>query len=179
MNSTKESPTALNNTAEFEDHLVRLSRIPKELAILPINDAVVYPLMKVPLLLNDPKLLKLADEALAEERVIGAFTQIDPEEGKPGPEGIYKVGTAVHIQKMIRFPNGEMRLLGQGVTRIKILSVTQREPFMKAKVEVLEEVEEPSELLKAYLKTVVNSFSKVIDASESLPEELKIIIDNL
>jgi ATP-dependent Lon protease len=179
MNSTKESPSALNNTSEFEDHLVRLSRIPKELAILPINDAVVYPLMKVPLLLNDPKLLKLADEALAEERVIGAFTQTDPEEGKPGPEGIYKVGTAVHIQKMIRFPNGEMRLLGQGVTRIKILSVTQREPYMKAKVEVLEEIEEPSELLKAYLKTVVNSFSKVIDASENLPEELKIIIDNL
>ncbi len=56
MNSTKESPTALNNTADFEDHLVRLSRIPKELAILPINDAVVYPLMKVPLLLNDAKL---------------------------------------------------------------------------------------------------------------------------
>jgi ATP-dependent Lon protease len=179
MNSPKESPSAINNTAEFEDHLVRLSRIPKELAILPINDAVVYPLMKVPLLLNDPKLLKLADEALAEQRVIGAFTQIDPEEGKPGPEGIYKVGTAVHIQKMIRFPNGEMRLLGQGVTRIKILSVTQREPYMKARVEVLEEVEEQSELLKAYLKTVVNSFSKVIDASENLPEELKIIIDNL
>jgi ATP-dependent Lon protease len=179
MNTTKESPSALNNTAEFEDHLVRLSRIPRELAILPINDAVVYPLMKVPLLLNDAKLLKLADEALAEQRVIGAFTQTDPEEGKPGPEGIYKVGTAVHIQKMIRFPNGEMRLLGQGVTRIKILSVTQREPYMKARVEVLEEVEEQSELLKAYLKTVVNSFSKVIDASENLPEELKIIIDNL
>jgi len=179
MNTSKESRLALNNTTEFEDQLVRLSRIPKELAILPINDAVVYPLMKVPLLLSDPKLLRLADEALAEERVIGAFTQTDPDESKPGPEGIYKVGTAVHIQKMIRFPNGEMRLLGQGVTRIKIISVTQRDPYMKARVEVLEEVEEQSELLKAYLKTVINSFSKVIDASENLPEELKIIIDNL
>ena len=101
MNTSKESRLALNNTTEFEDQLVRLSRIPKELAILPINDAVVYPLMKVPLLLSDPKLLRLADEALAEERVIGAFTQTDPDESKPGPEGIYKVGTAVHIQKMI------------------------------------------------------------------------------
>ena len=170
---------ALKNPSDFEDHLIRLSRIPKELAILPINDAVVYPLMKVPLLLNDPKLLRLADEALADHKVIGAFTQTDPEEGKPGPEGIYKVGTAIHIQKMIRFPNGEMRLLGQGVTRIRIVSIAQREPYMRAKVEVLEEVEEQSELLRAYLKTVVNSFSKVIDASESLPEELKIIIDNL
>ncbi len=179
MASKKENRVALNNVTEFEDQFVRLSRIPKELAVLPINDAVVYPLMKVPLLLNDAKLLRLADEALADQKVIGAFTQTDPEEGKPGPEGIYKVGTAVHIQKMIRFPNGEMRLLGQGVTRIKILSVTQREPYMRARVEVLEEIEDHSELLRAYLKTVVNSFSKVIDASENLPEELKIIIDNL
>jgi len=170
---------ALKNPTDFEDHLIRLSRIPKELAILPINDAVVYPLMKVPLLLNDAKLLRLADEALADHKVIGAFTQTDPEEGKPGPEGIYKVGTAIHIQKMIRFPNGEMRLLGQGVSRIKIVSISQREPYMRAKVEVLEEVEEQSEFLRAYLTTVVNSFSKVIDASENLPEELKIIIDNL
>jgi ATP-dependent Lon protease len=170
---------ALNSTSDFEDQLVRLSRIPRELSVLPINDAVVYPLMKVPLLLNDAKLLKLADEALADQKIIGAFTQIDPDEGKPGPEGIYKTGTAVHIQKMIRFPNGEMRLLGQGVTRIRIVSVTQTDPYMRARVEVVEEVERQSELLRAYLKTVVSSFAKVVDASESLPQELKIIIDNL
>ena len=169
----------INNQVDFEDQVDRLTQIPKELAILPINDAVVFPLMTVPLLLNDPKLLRLADEALADRKIIGAFTQIDPEESQPEANEIHKVGTAVHIQKMIRFPNGEMRLLGQGITRIKIDEFTQIEPFMRATVNVVDEIEESSELLRAYLKTVTNSFSKVIDASENLPDELKIIVSSL
>ncbi len=170
---------AIKSQADFDDQIIRMSQIPSELAVLPINDAVVFPLMTIPLLLNDPKLLRLADEALADQKIIGVFTQTDPGEGQANPDEIYKVGTAVHIQKMIRFPNGEMRLLGQGITRIKILEISQKEPYMRAKVDVLEEVDDQSELLRAYLKTVVNSFSKVVDASEELPEELKIILNNL
>jgi ATP-dependent Lon protease len=164
---------------DFEDELIQLSQIPKELAVLPINDAVVFPLMMVPLLLNDPNLLRLADEALADQKIIGAFTQKNPTDGKPGPEEIFDVGTAVHIQKMIRFPNGEMRLMGQGITRIRIVEMIQDEPYMRARIEPIEEVEDDSDLLKAYIKTVSNSFSKVIDEAESLPEELKIIISNI
>ena len=170
---------AVKKQLEFEDELIQLSQIPKELAVLPINDAVVFPLMMVPLLLNDPNLLQLADEALADQKIIGAFTQIDVNDGQPGPEEIYKIGTAVHIQKMIRFPNGEMRLMGQGVTRIKIAEMTQSNPYMRARVETVDELEDDSDLLKAYIKTVSNSFAKVIDESESLPEELKIIIGNI
>jgi ATP-dependent Lon protease len=135
--------------------------------------------MMVPLLLNDPNLLRLADEALAGQKIIGAFTQVDPDDGKPGPNDVFQIGTAVHIQKMIRFPNGEMRLMGQGVTRIRIVEVTQSEPYMRARIEVFEEHEEESDLLRAYIKTVTNSFAKVVDESESLPEELKIITGNI
>jgi ATP-dependent Lon protease len=170
---------ALKKQLDFEDELIQMHQIPKELAVLPINDAVVFPLMMVPLLLNDPNLLRLADEALADQKIIGAFTQINSGEGKPGPDDIYNIGTAVHIQKMIRFPNGEMRLMGQGITRIRIVEMTQVEPYMRARIEPVEEVEEQSDLLKAYMKAVTNSFSKVIDESEDLPEELKIIIGNI
>jgi len=171
---------AIKKTLDFEDELIQMSQIPKELAILPINDAVVFPLMMVPLLLNDPNLLQLADEALADQKIIGAFTQKTPEQDKPGPDDIYGIGTAVHIQKMIRFPNGEMRLMGQGVTRIRILELTQTEPYIRARIEVMDEGEEaPSDLMRAYMKTITNSFSKVIDESEGLPEELKIIIGNI
>jgi len=170
---------AIKNQIDFEDELIQLRQIPKELAVLPINDAVVFPLMMVPLLLNDPNLLRLADEALADQKIIGAFTQINPTDGKPGPADIHRIGTAVHIQRMIRFPNGEMRLMGQGVTRIRIAEMTQVEPYMRARIETEEEHEEESDLLRAYVKTVTNSFSKVIDESENLPEELKIIISNI
>ena len=153
---------AIKKTLDFEEELIQMSQVPKELAILPINDAVVFPLMMVPLLLNDPNLLQLADDALADQKIIGAFTQKAPEQDKPGPDDIYEIGTAVHIQKMIRFPNGEMRLMGQGVTRVRIAELTQTEPYIRARIEVLDDGEETSsDLMRAYIKTITNSFSKI------------------
>ncbi len=172
----------LRTSHEFEDQLGQMSQVPSELPIVPINDAVVFPLMMVPLVLNDPDLLRLADETLAEHKIIGAFTQKESSVERPGPDDIYHVGTAVHIQKMIRFPNGEMRLMGQGLARIQLEEVTQVNPYLRGRVAILEEEEESeeeSDILKAYIKTVNNTFSKIIDESENLPEELKIIISNL
>jgi ATP-dependent Lon protease len=167
------------SNVEFEEPGVHTSNIPGELAILPINDAVVFPLMMVPLILRDPNLLRLADEALAEHKIIGAFTQRNQETEQPGPEDIYHVGTAIHIQKMIRFPNGEMRLLAQGIARIRLSDVTQVVPYLKGKVTVLEEVERDSDLHKAYMQNVIRSFTRMVDDSETLADELKIIVNNI
>ncbi len=170
---------AKSSNLDFEEQIGKLSEVPGELAILPISDAVIFPLNLVPLILNDPDLLKLADEALADHKIIGAFTQKNTDVSRPGPADIYQVGTAVHLQKMIRFPNGEMRLMGQGINRIKIKDILQMEPYMKASIDVLSEVEDRDELIKAYVKTVTNSFSRIIDESENLPDELKIIMESL
>jgi ATP-dependent Lon protease len=167
------------STLEFEDTGIHPASIPAELAILPINDAVVFPLMMVPLILRDPALLRLADEALAEHKIIGAFTQRNQDTEHPGPEDIYSVGTAIHIQKMIRFPNGEMRLLAQGISRVKLTEVTQVVPYLKGKVTALDEVDEDTDVHKAYLQNVVRTFSKMIDESDTLADELKIIITNI
>ena len=167
------------SNVEFEEPGVHTSNIPGELAILPINDAVVFPLMMVPLILRDPNLLRLADEALAEHKIIGAFTQRNQDTEQPGPEDIYQVGTAIHIQKMIRFPNGEMRLLAQGIARIRLSDVTQVVPYLKGKVTVLEEVERDSDLHKAYMQNVIRSFTRMVDDSETLADELKIIVNNI
>ena len=169
----------LKTGRDFEDQLVQMSQVPSVLPIVPINDAVVFPLMMVPLVLNDPDLLRLADEVLAEHKIIAAFTQKSSGVERPEPDDIYQIGTAVHIQKMIRFPNGEMRLMGQGLSRIRLVEVTQTKPFLRGRVEILQEIEEESDVLKAYIKTVNNTFSKIIDESENLPEELKVIISNL
>ncbi|HEU4364679.1 MAG TPA: endopeptidase La [Candidatus Krumholzibacteria bacterium] len=167
------------STLEFEETGIHPGNIPAELAILPINDAVVFPLMMVPLILRDPALLRLADEALAEHKIIGAFTQRNQETEHPGPEDIYPVGTAIHIQKMIRFPNGEMRLLAQGISRVKLTEVTQVVPYLKGRIEALEEVDEESDVHKAYAQNVIRTFSKMVDESDTLADELKIIINNI
>ncbi|MCK5408168.1 MAG: LON peptidase substrate-binding domain-containing protein, partial [Candidatus Krumholzibacteria bacterium] len=169
----------IGNQLDFEDLMIQMANIPKELAILPVNDAVVFPLMMVPLILRDPNLLRLADEALAEHKIIGAFTQENQETEHPGPQDIYKVGTAIHIQKMIRFPNGEMRLLAQGISRIKLLETTQVAPYLRGRIEVLEDIEENTDTEKAYMQTVVRTFSQMIDESEHLSDELKIIVNNV
>jgi ATP-dependent Lon protease len=167
------------SNVEFDEPGVHTSNIPGELAILPINDAVVFPLMMVPLILRDPNLLRLADEALAEHKIIGAFTQKNQETEQPGPEDIYNIGTAIHIQKMIRFPNGEMRLLAQGIARIRVSDVTQVVPYLKGRVTVLEEIERDSDLHKAYMQNVIRSFTRMVDDSETLADELKIIVNNI
>jgi ATP-dependent Lon protease len=169
----------IGSQLDFDDLMVQMANIPKELAILPVNDAVVFPLMMVPLILRDPNLLRLADEALAEHKIIGAFTQQNQDTDHPGPQDIFKVGTAIHIQKMIRFPNGEMRLLAQGISRIKLVETTQVAPYLRGRVEVLEDIEENTDTEKAYMQTVVRTFSQMIDESEHLTDELKIIIDNV
>jgi len=167
------------STLEFEEPGIQASAIPSELAILPINDAVVYPLMMVPLILRDPNLLRLADEALAEHKIIGAFTQKNQETEQPGPDDIYKIGTAIQIQKMIRFPNGEMRLLAQGIARIRLDEVTQVVPYLKGRVRPLGEDEDDGDLNKAYVQNVVRTFSRMVDESDTLADELKIIINNI
>jgi ATP-dependent Lon protease len=169
----------IGNQLDFDDLMIQMANIPKELAILPVNDAVVFPFMMVPLILRDPNLLRLADEALAEQKIIGAFTQENQEADHPGPHDIFKVGTAIHIQKMIRFPNGEMRLLAQGISRIKLLETTQVAPYLRGRVEVLEDEEKNSDTEKAYIQTIIRNFSQMIDESDNLTEELKIIINNV
>jgi ATP-dependent Lon protease len=175
----KEIHLKIGNQLDFDDLMIQMANIPKELAILPVNDAVVFPLMMVPLILRDPNLLRLADEALAEQKIIGAFTQKNQDTDHPGPQDIYKVGTAIHIQKMIRFPNGEMRLLAQGISRIRLVETTQVAPYLRGRIEVLEDHEDHSDTEKAYMQAVIRTFSRMIDESEQLSDELKIIIDNL
>ncbi len=157
--------------------------IPAELPILPISEAVIFPYMMVPLVLSDTNLIKLADDCLAGDKILGAFSQReldeDEEDERDEAELIYHVGTAVKIQKMLRFPDGSMRLLGQGIARCKITAINSDDPYLNAAVEVLPEREEVDSRTLAYMRGVANNFLKIIDASENLSEELKVVIMNI
>jgi ATP-dependent Lon protease len=156
--------------------------LPRQLPVLPISEAVIFPAMMVPLVLTDTNLVRLADDCLAGHKILGAFAQRetdDEDEDLPDSELIYKVGTAVKIQKMLRFPDGSMRLLGQGIARCRIQDFVAQEPYMVANVELLtEEVQDDSRTL-AYMRGVANNFIKIIDASETLSDELKVVVMNI
>jgi ATP-dependent Lon protease len=159
-------------------------QIPSELAILPVSDAVIFPYMMVPLVLSDADLLQLADDVLADNRVLGAFTQLpagedDDDDDDDEDAELYEIGTAVVIQKMLRFPDGNMRLLGQGIARIRRKRTLRTEPYMVSEIEVLEEPEPADARTMAYMRGVANNFVKIVDASENLSDELKIVSMNL
>jgi len=157
--------------------------LPGEMPILPISEAVIFPAMMVPLVLSDANLVKLADDCLAGDKILGAFSQReladDDQDDVDDKDLIYRVGTAVKIQKMLRFPDGSMRLLGQGIARCRIKKFIASEPYMLAKVELIEEdIQEDSRTL-AYMRGVANNFLKIIDASETFSEELKVVVMNI
>jgi len=172
---------------EERDELVDIqtgeSMVPASLPILPVSEAVIFPYMMVPLVLSDENLIRLADDCLAGEKILGAFAQrevpTEEEEETPEEDLIYDVGTAVKIQKMLRFPDGSMRLLGQGIARCKIVSIQGKTPYLKAEVEVLPEQKQEDSQTLAYMRGVANNFLKIIDASENLSEELKVVVLNI
>lgn len=166
------------------------SRVPDVLPILPISEAVIFPYMMVPLVLSDQKLIQLADDCLAGDKMLGAFTQRktdeeqeedeDEDDGdEPEQDLIYHVGTAVKLQKMLRFPDGSMRLLGQGVARVRVQEFLDHPSYLKARVEVVAEDKGRDARTLAYMRGVANNFIKIVDASENLSDELKVVVMNI
>ncbi len=159
--------------------------VPSVLPILPISEAVVFPYMMVPLVLSDENLIRLADDCLTGDKMLGTVSQRQDEDNAGGGEGegetasLYRVGTAVRIQKMLRFPDGSMRLLGQGVARIRIEEFIATEPYLKARVAPLYEQTRRDSRTLAYMRGVANNFLKIVDASENLSDELKIVVMNI
>ncbi|HEX9639704.1 MAG TPA: endopeptidase La [Candidatus Krumholzibacteria bacterium] len=158
--------------------------IPTKLAVLPISDAVIFPFMMVPLVLSDENLIQLADDVLAESKVLGTFAQLpegddDDEVELPEGEEIYEIGTAVVIQKMLRFPDGSMRLLGQGMARIRRKRYVSTEPYLVAEIELLEEDTKEDAKTLAYMRGLTNNFVKIVDSSEQLSDELKVVAMNI
>ncbi len=173
-----------DNERDFmDDEQVEEVFLPAEMPILPISEAVIFPAMMVPLVLSDTNLVRLADDCLAGDKILGTFAQrelISDEEGEVDEKDlIYHVGTAVKIQKMLRFPDGSMRLLGQGVARCRIKNFVEGKPYMKAEVELIEETVQEDSRTLAYMRGVANNFLKIIDSSETLSEELKVVVMNI
>lgn len=156
-----------------------LREIPDELAIVPINDAVVFPYMLIPLILTDANLIRLVDEALAGSKIVGVFTQINRDLRNPGQNDIYRTGSALLIQKMARFPDGHIRVIGQGLSRIEIKRFTDEIPFMRARVAIVPESDPRDDRTKALMRTAVAAFFSIVDAGEQYPEEIKGIVSNI
>ncbi|MFN2300054.1 MAG: endopeptidase La, partial [Anaerolineales bacterium] len=146
--------------------------IPETLPILPLRGVVVYPQTVVPLTVGQPRSIRLVDDATVGERVIGLVTSKDPELSTPGPADLFPVGTAAIVHRLFRAPDGTIRIVVQGLSRIRILEYTEEEPYLKARVEVSPETVESGLEVEALSRNVREQFSKIAELIPSVPREL-------
>lgn len=159
----------IEHSLENEDEEVE---VPEELPILPLRGLVIYPQMTIPLTVGQPRSVKLVDDVIAGNRLVGLFASKDPELDTPGPDDIYKIGTLASIHRLFRAPDGTIRLLVQGLSRIEVDEYISDEPYLKAKVVNIPETSEESLEVEAMIRNIIDQFTRLADLVPNIPGEL-------
>ncbi|MCK4307934.1 endopeptidase La, partial [candidate division WOR-3 bacterium] len=157
-------------------------RIPKRLAVLTVEDLVIFPGMIVPLVVKDERSIKLIDWVLAtQDKIVGSFTLKSPKLDERDERNFYHIGVASIVLKMLRFPDESVRIIIQGLERIKIKKIIERDPFMKAEIKpIREKAKKKKDLeLEALMRSVGNAFQQIVKRAPYLPEELQISAMNV
>jgi ATP-dependent Lon protease len=156
--------------------------IPDILPVLPLKDVVVFPFIILPLSVSREKSILAVDAALAEQRIIMLVAQRDASNETPKPDDLYQVGTVVAIMRMLKLPDGRIRLLVQGLARARIDSFLAEEPYLKAKITRMEEKESPKELppeQEALLRSAKQNLEKSVSLGKNISPEVMVIAANL
>src|SRR5674476_397806 len=147
--------------------------IPAVLPVLPLRDTVVFPDTMIPLTIGQARSIKLIDDVLAGDRLLALVTSRDAEIEIPGPELLYPIGTVGLAHKMIKLPDGTMRILVQGLQRAHIDKFVQEEPYLAAEISKVEDVVGGSKEDDALRASLLSVFSKIVALVPYLPEELE------
>jgi len=149
-----------------------MPRIPRNLPILPLREAVVYPEIAAPLIVATPRGVKLIDEAVMGDRIIALVATKNADVEDPGPNDVYSIGTAAMIHRFMKAPDGSVRLIAQGLERIRIDQFTQTEPYMRGDVTQIPDQDEKTLTVEALMRNTVDLFRRMVNLVSGLPEEL-------
>ncbi len=155
------------------------STLPDELPILPLRGVVVYPLTAVPLTVGQARSVQLIDDAMLQKKVVGLVASKDPSIEEPGPEQCYTIGTAATVQRLLRLPDGTIRLLVLGLERIRIKEYTGTEPYLKARVESAPEQSEKSVEVEALRRNIGSLFGRLVELVPGIPDEVAAVAINI
>jgi ATP-dependent Lon protease len=160
---------------------VDLKEVPSELGLLPLRDTLLFPHAILPLAVARESSVALVNDAVRERKVIGVVTQRDPSVDDPVESDLFRIGTLTHIHKMFKFPDGSLRLVVQGVQRFRLTQITQYRPFIKARIELLQDhvpLEQEIEV-KALAQSAQGLFQRVVELSPTLSDELQALAANI
>ena len=172
-----------DDTLDFEELSTgdRPIAVPDELPILPLRDTVLYPNSFMPLAVARETSVRLIDEAISGGKLIGVFTQRDASVEEPQQADLFQVGTASHIHKMFKLPDGSLRLIVQGLARLTLDEVTETRPYLRAKVSpAVEDLNEDDRLeIDALLRNIKTNFQQVVSLSPLLSDDLQTLAANI
>ncbi len=155
--------------------------LPDELPILPLRDTVLYPNSFMPLAVARESSVRLIDEAISGGKLIGVFTQRDASVEEPQQTDLYGVGTASHIHKMFKLPDGSLRLIVQGLARLTLDEVVETHPYLRARVsQAPEQFNDVDRLeIDALLRNIKTNFQQVVSLSPLLSDDLQTLAANI
>ena len=153
---------------------VSTSSLPEALPILGLSDIVIFPAMAAPLLVETAQSTKLIDDVVGGDRLLGVVLQRNAEAENPLPQEMYEVGCSARVLKMLKFPDHTVRLLVEGLWRIRIRDYTKLEPYLCARFELLQDVKEDSVELAAMMRNAQSQFQEIIKLSPALSEQIKV-----
>jgi ATP-dependent Lon protease len=156
-------------------------KIPDVLPVLPLKDTVIFPYIILPLSVGRDKSVLAVDRALAESRVIMLVAQKDGAMDNPGEADLYSVGTAAVIMRMLKLPDGRIRILVQGLARARVEHISQVDPYLQAKIERIEEpaAGERSLEIEALVRSVKESLDRAVTLGKGISPEVMMIAANL
>jgi ATP-dependent Lon protease len=155
--------------------------IPAELPILPLRDTVLFPNSFMPLAVARESSVRLIDDAIANGKLIAVFTQRDAAVEEPGQTDLFTVGTATHIHKMFKLPDGSLRLIVQGLARLKLDEVVAAQPYLRARVSAATEGTNDADRLEidALARNIKTNFQQVVSLSPLLSDDLQTLAMNI
>lgn len=167
--------------SEIKDADSKEVEIPDELPVLPVKDIVVFPYMIIPLFVGRDVSIKAIDSSLNTHRMILLLTQKDMNVEIPTPEDLYSVGTVCMIMRMLKLPDGRVKILVQGLSKARALIFTQKEPFFIAEIEKVtdEKLEEITLENEALIRNVKEQVEKTISLGKAAPPDIMIAVENM
>ncbi len=153
--------------------------LPDALPVLPLRDTVTFPETLTPLAVGQERSIQLIDDVLGGNRMLAMVASRDPEIEAPGPADLYDVGVVGMVARMIKIPDGSLRVLVQGMQRIRLGDYVAEDPYLVARISELPDVSEPNPELEALSRNVQGTFSEIIEQIPYLPEELQLAVANI
>ena len=152
--------------------------LPRVLPVLPLKDTVVFPQSMAPLAIGQDRSVRLIDDVVAGDRLVALVSARDADVEQPGFADIYEVGTVAVIHKMIKVPDGTLRVLVGGLQRVLLTGRGNAEPYLTATFAALPDVSAGTPELEALTRNVQGQFAQIIGLAPYLPEELQLAVAN-